>query len=517
MARASSNLRNAIKSSKFHSPLYSPFDHQLDNLIARLDRLRASPTHTQFRKFPHHRGKRFVITAIAAGLAAISLGASIYTALETSTLAARTNSLKSAQLSEVLQMEHLALRSTNLDEVVWATQEVLARNVEASAELFWISNALTHLKDNIEIAERAFSAGSAGRLDIATLRGIDLTKTFSEVGEYANTNGKTLISHEPTHLLNLPTTISSHENGFKVFTHIPIVDPATVLTLFQHTPLPIRAAPGVFFSLSTQADSIAISEDEQLFRVTTMMELLADCTKIGDFFACPRGNAARRLSPNITAAQDPGLCLHGLLTNHADRVHASCDMDFVRPGPAVYQTSARAFATYGRTSGNITCRSGTATTFTTTDFGSIHLPPGCSATTDRFQLSSSDSAYTRDEQAWVGTSPTSLNTSVILRHFNVDELHRLSTLTRSIGDDLKKISFSEAKRILGQPHPFVAPFLHPSFGLAAMAGYIALAWHIISFFLHRRTTGLAPIDPPPAYPSASAPTTIPVPDFKLGN
>ena len=104
MARASSNLRNAIKSSKFHSPLYSPFDHQLDNLIARLDRLRASPTHTQFRKFPHHRGKRFVITAIAAGLAAISLGASIYTALETSTLAARTNSLKSAQLSEVLQM-----------------------------------------------------------------------------------------------------------------------------------------------------------------------------------------------------------------------------------------------------------------------------------------------------------------------------------------------------------------------------------------------------------------------------
>ena len=106
-------------------------------------------------------------------------------------------------------MEHLALRSTNLDEVVWATQEVLARNVEASAELFWISNALTHLKDNIEIAERAFSAGSAGRLDIATLRGIDLTKTFSEVGEYANNNGKTLISHEPTHLLNLPTTISS--------------------------------------------------------------------------------------------------------------------------------------------------------------------------------------------------------------------------------------------------------------------------------------------------------------------
>ena len=116
----------------------------------------------------------------------------------------------------------------------------------------------------------------------------------------------------------------------------------------------------------------------------------------------------------------------------------------------------------------------------------------------------------------MGTSPTSLNTSVILRHFNVDELHRLSTLTQTIGDDLKKISFSEAKRILGQPHPFVAPFLHPSFGLAAMAGYIALAWHIISFFLRRRTSGFAPQDPPPAYPSAPA-LTIPVPDFKLGN
>ena len=123
-------------------------------------------------------------------------------------------------------------------------------------------------------------------------------------------------------------------------------------------------------------------------------------------------------------------------------------------------------------------------------------PPGCSATTDRFQLASSDSAYARDEKAWLGTSPTSLNTS--------------------IGDDLTKISFAEAKRILAQTHPFLAPFPHPSFGIAAMAGYIALAWHIIAFLLHRRPGGAIPHDSPPAYASAPA-LPIPVPDFKLGH
>ena len=58
--------------------------------------------------------------------------------------------------------------------------------------------------------------------------------------------------------------------------------------------------------------------------------------------------------------------------------------------------------------------------------------------------------------------------------------------------------------------------MHPSFSIAAMAGYIALAWHIITFFLNRRAREDLPHCSPPAYASALA-LTIPVPDFKIGH
>ena len=74
-------------------------------------------------------------------------------------------------------------------------------------------------------------------------------------------------------------------------------------------------------------------------------------------------------------------------------------MDFVCPGPAVYQTLGRSFATYSHTSSNITCCSWTTTIFNTKDFSSIHFPPGCTAKTDRFQLAYLDSAYTCEENA----------------------------------------------------------------------------------------------------------------------
>ena len=252
----------------------------------------------------------------------------------------------------------------------------------------------------------------------------------------ANKKDMTLVTLDTHHLLALPAGVTRTTSGFQVFVHVPMLRPDSLMQVYQHIPLPVPIPHDrgtAFVQFTAGVDTIALSTDKQTFRITSVTELTADCTKVGNFFACPRGNTARKTFPNATQTptEDPGLCLWGLLTSEADTIAATCQKSFVAPGNAVVQLTARSFITYGKATGNITCRDNNLqTSFHTTQYGSFHLPPGCSATSEQFTLHSSDSALTRNEDAWAESTLLPRNLSHIIDNINISDVHDLMVEAR---------------------------------------------------------------------------------------
>ena len=177
------------------------------------------------------------------------------------------------------------------------------------------------------------------------------------------------------------------------------------MTIFQCIDLPMPIGNGVFLSLSSDHDTLVISTDSSLFRTTTSTEMGDDSIRLGDFYACPLGNVARR-SPTEenTAAHidDIELCLWSLFISKPAIANEACTKTITRLIPKAIQVSACQFITYGASSGNnITCRrSGLGTNFKTTAFGHLSHPLGCEARSETFEISSGDAGFTRHKLAW---------------------------------------------------------------------------------------------------------------------
>ena len=155
---------------------------------------------------------------------------------------------------------------------------------------------------------------------------------------------------------------------------MPLVRKNSLMDIFQHTPLPMPAGNGLYVSIASPHDTIAISPNLDRFFLTDSVSLHLDCTCFGEFFACPRGNVARKAATAQDFTDDPAACLLALFKADHRRASTMCAKHFVRPAPTVYQISARRFVTYGATSGTLYCRDSTfMTEFQTKEFGMITL------------------------------------------------------------------------------------------------------------------------------------------------
>ena len=139
----------------------------------------------------------------------------------------------------------------------------------------------------------------------------------------------------------MPISIAPSDDGFDIFVHVPLYRADSTMTLFQHLPMPLPLDDDVFLMVDSDSDTIAVSQDNSLYRLTSITELAADCFRIGSFYACPRGNhaiKAPQFPPNNTV--DPGLCLWALLQGKGEFAAKSCRRTFIQPGPGVVQISA---------------------------------------------------------------------------------------------------------------------------------------------------------------------------------
>ena len=468
-----------------------------------------------------NREKRFIVTAsiiVATFLGTVSLGASIYNHVELTQMGRRVDNLDRSLEDDISETELMLAAAKDTNHLIQLLATTQLRNTHVATRMHWLGHAATRLEQQVNTAERAITSALGGRLDVVTLSMIKIDKSLSGLRSYASSAGLTLVSEEPHDLLNVPASLTSSPTGVNILAHVPLYRNGTLMEVFQHVPLPMPAGHGLYFWLRTDDDIIAITHDNKAFKTTNMVELLADCTKLGKFYACPRGNTARTNNNATAQKNDPARCLLALFTEDHRAAAVSCEKEFTKPRPEVFQTSARSFSTFGSTTGNISCRgSPIQSAFVTHDFGSIALPSGCHATSDAFLLSSSDAAFTRHEAAWGHRATLSTTTTTMLEDIDTKTLKTLISDSNHILSNMSRISFATARHYLDKvqgPHHWANPDSWLLYGLLPLCCAITF---LNLLFTCIRVSPNKQLPAPVAIvntPLATAPTVITPPPYK---
>ena len=397
----------------------------------------------------HMKQKRFAFTlGVVAVTAILSLTAGLYAITELKDIQRKAKKLGKAQEEQLQEIEAMLNASRDLAGIVKRLPEMEKDKWGFDIKVVYYETALDEIREKVTLAENAIRAAALGRLDITTLDANGVTEAIYKMKNFARENNLEVVTSNMNDLLHVPTSITQTRDGFSLIAHIPMIDPSSTLIVYQHIRLPLPAGEGFFYQLETSQDVLAIHEDDSVYKEMSMVELIADCVKLGNFYACPRGNAVRK-PPRETGKtrDDPGLCLYGIFTGNSETANSACRKRIINPGPTAVQVTPRQFVTYGQTTGNVTCKSAKVyASFETREFGKIHLPPGCVAHTDAFILASGDSEYSRKEEEWVHTSTLPLNASKYLQGLDLGQLRKIADDADHTLKEFSSISLVEAHR-----------------------------------------------------------------------
>jgi len=440
-----------IQSHAFEKREYEALIRQAASLHTRAMALKEHAIPPQLS----HRQKRFGATVMGIGII-VSLLTGLFNLIEVKDLNSRSNgydsrihALAEAEEHSIIALDKLLNATKGVEGIIDSTIMVLESRAKHETKIFWLGEAIQVAERQLMVTENGLRSAVRGHLDTAALTTVNLTGITAHLHGYAREQGLVFASEEHAHLQNMPTSLNPTDYGFDVFVHIPLFKPESKMKIFQHLPLPLPLEEGVFLMIDTPEDTIAISGDDSKYRITSITELNADCYKLGNFYACPRGNHAIRAprEPPTRITDDPGLCLWALLKGEGPYATKTCRRSIVQPGPRVVQVSARKFITYGATKGNIVCRPPRSlfTPFETTDFGTFHLPPGCYAHSHLFSLASADSAYTRPEEEWTTVSTLPIPTKTLLDEVDVSDIKEVMRHAKDMGQEISRISLEDAK------------------------------------------------------------------------
>ena len=122
-------------------------------------------------------------------------------------------------------------------------------------------------------AENTAQAAARGHFDLAALQTINAEDTARQVQKFARTANLEPVGQLPQDLLHAPTSLAATTDGFLVVAHVPLVKKNSLMGIFQHMPLPMPAGDGLYISIASVRDTIAISPDLERFFLTDQITL----------------------------------------------------------------------------------------------------------------------------------------------------------------------------------------------------------------------------------------------------
>ena len=79
--------------------------------------------------------------------------------------------------------------------------------------------------------------------------------------KYARAHGLAMSLAHTSDLLYMPILVAPSTYGFDVIVHVPLFEPTSKMTLYQHLPMPLPIDDRVFLTVDAPYDTIAISPD----------------------------------------------------------------------------------------------------------------------------------------------------------------------------------------------------------------------------------------------------------------
>ena len=418
---------------------------EVDRLKNRLLRLYQVKDEVPRQPRIHKRFIGMVVAAVIAltvfaGTVAASVYGATYTNQEVASMATNVNTLSATQVATIRQVQHQAESHGELERFVGEVAKITERGFSQLAATGWDRAAIDIAARRVTMQEQAIAGMLQGRLVPAALNDVDIKKTSTDIAKYAAVQGMRPLAKFFTDYLQMETSFFSSDEGYKLFLHIPLMQLGTELRVFRHARVPIPVGHGYQVTVESEKEFIAISNDNSFYRTMTANEL-AECGRKGDFFFCKVGNVVRRAPLKLTGnfGKDPDLCLWALFTQNNHIAVQVCTVYVASAPDSVLQLSPTRFIAFNEKphQARMECRNNSIShkkRFAVKGVTDIHVPAGCSVTTETHVFAASDVAFTRPADNWAVEYTWPHNKEHLLQGLDLERLRVISASSLTLAN-----------------------------------------------------------------------------------
>lgn len=208
-----------------------------------------------------------------------------------------------------------------------------------------------------------------------------LAEALNRLDDKANQEGFKLAIGLVTDVFQCETSFQLSEDGnvLRIFVHVPIYRPASVLRLYQYIETPQLTNDSVHaFSMASDQDVIAVSENDELYFGTRLVEL-NECQKLHQWKFCEM--------TSVMQTYFNSSCISSLYAGLAEDCNRLCQFKQLPAKPSVTPIGKATFVVYHPQEQTITMACGSEIVQNMfTGIRRIVLKPGCRAISDSQQL-----------------------------------------------------------------------------------------------------------------------------------
>ena len=367
---------------------------------SELQSLRPVAPHYTKRLFP--RGLPLIIGGV---LALFGIGALTFSALYTANEVSRLHSnLRANDLSHTYREGLLGHAQSEMAEITDAAINLMAKHWSSYDDGHVTLFALDVIEARLNMFDQAIMAGLMGRLSPSVLLEVDTARVTARIERIAKSRGMVQLANHLSDWLQFEATLVATKEGADIILHVPLVDDAAIMHIYQFHPLPIPLGHDLHLSLDPAPFTyLAVDRRMEKFRALTLAQLQA-CRSVGLFRLCDFGSVVRhapKTEDQWPDHIDGELCLFALMAREFRLAGRVCTSHIGSQEAALVQLGPSTFASYSTTAdrGTVECHGTSAShlAFTIGNLSKISLPFGCTAMTNTHTFSSADDSLTRDD------------------------------------------------------------------------------------------------------------------------
>ena len=385
---------------------------------------------------PNIPQKRFAATAAIGTISGISSLLGLYNLFAPGPEMVDVDEFKA--LSSKVDRHGLSLSKINevLEEINSIQAEnsaaaaALLRRIDSNAKLDLCSEKWEALETLINDATEIIFTAANGKISPKLFNPEDVTRLLRQLPAQLDQDDLDTPVNSPYLFYSLPASAAYSSNGtVQIAVHVPFYRRDTMLDLFRYIPTPILDH-GRHVLITADETFLGISDNKAFYKILTEQEMLS-CQINNDVVLCPGDNILHR--------REHSSCTSALYFNDIPAIQQLCQVAAVNLQHITVQLNKTDFLLLHPEAMQleVTCTGNIRQPSLTSTFSGLrqlHLPAGCTGSTDLAVMTSEVSAHYHGKLL---QRENNLTPQVM---FNTTDSSLISTITRSIRETPTKIS-----------------------------------------------------------------------------